>query len=159
MEKITQTSVSSSTSSAIMDLSKNLANNNKADATKNSFKDYIKPVNSNQKYEYKKKDDYRQNEVKNDDKNQKVQDGDNNTDKMSDKKDIQNKNEKQEDSKTNLKDEVKKTDNNDSDKKGVYSKKEEVKKDVQEEEQKIAKNIDIESIQNVLNMIINFSDD
>ncbi|MGP1598105.1 flagellar hook-length control protein FliK [Peptoanaerobacter stomatis] len=159
MEKITQTSVSSSASSAIMDLSKNLANNNKADATKNSFKDYIKPVNSNQKYEYKKKDDYRQNEVKNDDKNQKVQDGDNNTDKMSDKKDIQNKNEKQEDSKTNLKDEVKKTDNNDSDKKGVYSKKEEVKKDVQEEEQKIAKNIDIESIQNVLNMIINFSND
>ena len=97
--------------------------------------------------------------MKNDDKNQKVQDGDNNTDKMSDKKDIQNKNEKQEDSKTNLKDEVKKTDNNDSDKKGVYSKKEEVKKDVQEEEQKIAKNIDIESIQNVLNIIINFSND
>lgn len=159
MEKITQTSVSSSASSAIMDLSKNLANNNKADATKNSFKDYIKPVNSNQKYEYKKKDDYRQNEVKNDDKNQKVQDGDNNTDKMSDKKDIQNKDEKQEDSKTSLKDEVKKTDNNDSDKKGVYSKKEEVKKGVQEEEQKIAKNIDIESIQNVLNIIINFSND
>lgn len=86
MEKITQTSVSSSASSAIMDLSKNLVNNNKADITKNSFKDYIKPVNSNQKYEYKKKEDYRQNEVKKDDKNQRVQDGDNNTDKMSDKK-------------------------------------------------------------------------
>ncbi|EJU21591.1 flagellar hook-length control protein FliK [Peptoanaerobacter stomatis] len=159
MEKITQTSVSSSASSAIMDLSKNLVNNNKADITKNSFKDYIKPVNSNQKYEYKKKEDYRQNEVKKDDKNQRVQDGDNNTDKMSDKKNIQNKNEKQEDAKTNLKDEVKKSDNTNSDKKDVSSKKEELKKDVQEEDQKAVEDIDTESIQNVLNIIINFSND